>query len=55
MFYLGLPALSDATYAAIKDSKPENWEKVKFELSVVIYVIQSASSILREPNNLNRL
>jgi len=50
----GFPALSDAAFEAVQNPTEENWDKVKFELSVVIYVIHSASSILNEPINFNR-
>jgi hypothetical protein len=54
----GFPALSDSIYNAISapsgsDVKPL-WEEVKKQLSIVIYVIQSGSSILNAPNNFDR-
>lgn len=54
----GFPALSDAIFDAIgkKNSKnaPKYWDDVKKQLSIVIYVIQSASYILDEPIRFER-
>ena len=54
----GFPALSDSIFNAVSatsgtDVKPL-WEEVKKQLSIVIYVIQSGSSILNAPNNFDR-
>jgi hypothetical protein len=48
----GFPALSDAIFNAIKD--PSLWSEVKKQLSIVIYVINSASSVLDEPISFKR-
>lgn len=48
------PALSDASFNAVNNSIFENWEQVKFELSLVIYVINSAINILADPSDFSQ-
>jgi hypothetical protein len=51
----GFPALSDSIYNAKQDStNAELWEIVKKQLSIVIYAIQSGTSVLNEPTNFER-
>lgn len=54
----GFPALSDAIFNAIGGQNSENaskyWDEVKKQLSIVIYVIQSATYILDEPTRFER-
>ena len=51
----GFPALSDAIYNALQNNNdPTLWNEVKNQLSIVIYVINSATSILDEPVSFER-
>lgn len=54
----GFPALSDAIYLALENTNSTNrgnyWNEVRKQLSIVIYVIQSASYILDEPASFER-
>ena len=51
----GFPALSDSIFNAIGNYKdPSLWNEVKKQLSIVIYVINSASSVLDEPVSFER-
>jgi N-acetylated-alpha-linked acidic dipeptidase len=54
------PSLSDSIYKAIKEQGKSlindelNWNKIKFEISLVIYVIQSAIHQLQSPLSFDR-
>ncbi len=50
----GFPGLSDAIFNLSKNETVDNVKEVEKELSIAIYVVQSASSILRGPNNFDR-
>jgi hypothetical protein len=51
----GFPALSDAIYNALQNNKSSDlWNEVKKQLSISIYVINSATSVLDEPVSFER-
>jgi hypothetical protein len=50
----GFPALSDAIFNANNFKDTAKWNEVKRQLAIVIYVINSASSILDEPFKFDR-
>ena len=48
------PAITDAIYDYKKNNTRGNIENIKFKLSVVIYKINSAISILKQPFDFSR-
>ena len=48
------PALTDAIYNYKKSDSKESVEKIKQSLSIIIYTIQSAISIIKEPFDFKR-
>ena len=50
----GFPALSDSIFNAFGTDDVKLWNEVKKQLSIVIYVINSASSVLDEPASFKR-
>jgi Transferrin receptor-like dimerisation domain len=50
----GFPALSDALFRAIEEESDENWIEVRKQLSIAIYVVNSASYVLDEPLRFER-
>jgi len=52
---LGFPTLADALYEYEKNNKTSSYlEKIKYKLSIIVYTIQSAISILKDPLDFQR-
>ena len=48
------PALTDAIYEYNQSKTEENENAIKMSLAIIIYAIQSAASILKEPFDFSR-
>ena len=48
------PALTDAIYEYNQSKTEENKDAIKMSLSIIIYSVQSAISILKEPFDFSR-